>query len=312
LIRKIKFSFSQAGSVTVRVMTSPALTLSSLNSLAPEAFVAAIEDVFEHAPWVAEAAVPGRPYATVAALHDAMMEVVRQAPADRQHAFIAGHPELGSRVARADLTAASRSEQGGLGLDQLSAEEFDRFSSLNADYRKKFAFPFIICVRRHTRDSILRQFERRLGNSIAAEREQALEEIGLITRLRLVAKVDGPGKPATTGRLSTHLLDLTNGRPAAGVRITLDEIGASSRGRLVETVSNADGRTDQPLIADQPLRIGTYELAFHVGAYFADAAVTDPPYLDIVPVRFSIAEPERHYHVPLLVAPWSYTTYRGS
>jgi hydroxyisourate hydrolase len=90
------------------------------------------------------------------------------------------------------------------------------------------------------------------------------------------------------------------------------QIGAGSRGRLVETVSNADGRTDQPLIADQPLRIGTYELAFHVGAYFADAAVTDPPYLDIVPVRFSIAEPERHYHVPLLVAPWSYTTYRGS
>jgi 2-oxo-4-hydroxy-4-carboxy-5-ureidoimidazoline decarboxylase len=293
-------------------MANAPLTLSALNSLSPDTFVGAVGDVFEHAPWVAEAAARGRPYPTVAALHDAMMEAVRQASPDRQHALIAGHPELGSRVARADLTAASQSEQGSLGLDRLSAEEFDRFSRLNADYRKKFAIPFIICVRRHTRDSILRQFERRLGNTVTAERESALEEIGLITRLRLVAGVDGPGKPATSGRLSTHLLDLTNGRPAAGIRITLDEIGASARGRLVETVSNADGRTDQPLIGGEPLRIGTYELAFHVGDYFTGAAVADPPYLDIVPIRFSIAEPEGHYHVPLLVAPWSYTTYRGS
>ena len=156
------------------------------------------------------------------------------------------------------------------------------------------------------------QFERRLGNTVTAERESALEEIGLITRLRLVTGVDGPGKPATSGRLSTHLLDLTNGRPAAGIRITLDEIGASARGRLVETISNADGRTDQPLIGGEPLRIGTYELAFHVGDYFACAALADPPYLDIVPIRISIAESEGHYHVPLLVTPWSYTTYRGS
>jgi 2-oxo-4-hydroxy-4-carboxy-5-ureidoimidazoline decarboxylase len=293
-------------------MTNSPLTLSTLNSLSPEAFVAALGDTFEHAPWVAEAAARGRPYPTVAALHDAMMEVVRQAAPDRRHALIAGHPELGSRVARAELTATSQSEQGSLGLDRLSAEEFDRFSRLNADYRTKFAFPFIICVRRHTRDSILRQFEHRLGNTFTVERERALEEIGLITRLRLVAKVDGPGKPATTGRLSTHLLDLTSGRPAAGVRITLDEIGASARGRLVEAISNADGRTDQPLIAGEPLRIGTYELAFHVGDYFGGVSGADPPYLDVVPIRFSIAEPEGHYHVPLLVAPWSYTTYRGS
>lgn len=295
-------------------MTSPSLTLQALNTLDPAPLVAALGEVFEHAPWVAEAVIHNRPYPTVAALHDAMMQAVRAAPPDRQYAFIAGHPELGSRVKRAELTDHSQAEQGGLGLDRLSAEEFDRFARLNTAYREKFRFPFIICVRRHTRDSILREFERRLGHTIEAERERALAEIGQITRLRLVGLVDGPGKPVTTGRLSTHVLDTVSGQPAAGVRIALHEIGGSARGLLRETATNADGRTDAPLIANEPLRIGTYELTFHVGDYFKrrPRPAAGPPFLDEIPIRFSIAEPEGHYHVPLLMTPWSYTTYRGS
>jgi 2-oxo-4-hydroxy-4-carboxy-5-ureidoimidazoline decarboxylase len=288
-------------------MKAPILTLSSLNAFPTPAFVAALGEVFEHAPWVAEAAASGRPYPTVAALHETMMAAVRAASAERQTAFIAGHPELGSRVRRAELTDHSQAEQGGLGLDRLSAAEFERFNRLNASYREKFGFPFIICVRRHTRDSILRQFERRLAHDTTAEREAALHEIGLITRLRLVALVDGPGVPLTTGRLSTHVLDTVAGRPVAGVRIALHEIGESARGLLKEAVTNADGRTDAPLIASEPLRIGTYELTFHIDDYFGSKA-----FLDTVPIRFSIAEPEGHYHVPLLATPWSYTTYRGS
>jgi 2-oxo-4-hydroxy-4-carboxy-5-ureidoimidazoline decarboxylase len=288
-------------------MTSPAQTLAGLNGLPAPSFVAALAEVFEFAPWVAEAVAPGRPYPTVTALHDAMMQVVRQAAPERQSAFIAGHPELGSRVNRADLTDHSQSEQGRLGLDRLSAEEFDRFNRLNTAYREKFGFPFIVCVRRHTRDSILRQFEQRLAHDRKVEREAALHEIGLITRLRLVALVDGPGVPVTTGRLSTHVLDTSKGRPAPGVRIALHEIGGSARALLKETVTNADGRTEAPLISGEPLRIGAYELTFHIGEYFGGAG-----FLDTVPIRFSIAEPEGHYHVPLLVTPWSYTTYRGS
>jgi 2-oxo-4-hydroxy-4-carboxy-5-ureidoimidazoline decarboxylase len=327
-------------------MPNALLTLSGLNGLPAASFVAALGEVFEHAPWVAEAAAGGRPYPTVTALHDAMMQAVRAAPPERQRAFIGGHPELGSRVRRGDLTKDSQAEQGGLGLDRLSAEEFDRFTALNTAYREKFSFPFITCVRRHTRDSILRQFERRLGHDVDAEREAAVHEIGLITRLRLVALVDGPGIPVTTGRLSTHVLDTVTGRPAPGVRITLHEIGASACALLKETVTNADGRTDAPLISGEPLRIGTYELTFYMGGYFRSAAilrgavlrtapqdeaqrerphpeeralaslskdgVADTPFLDAIPLRFSIAEPEGHYHVPLLVTPWSYTTYRGS
>ena len=113
------------------------------------------------------------------------------------------------------------------------------------------------------------------------------------------------------GRRSTHVLDTVRGRPAAGVRVEL----YGDEGALVtERVTNADGRTDEPLLAGNAFRPGAYELRFHVAAYFRDAgvALADPPFLDIVPIRFALAEPDGHYHVPLLVSPWSYATYRGS
>jgi 2-oxo-4-hydroxy-4-carboxy-5-ureidoimidazoline decarboxylase len=232
-----------------------------------------------------------------------------------QAALIRAHPELAGKVARAAaLTAESRREQRSPGLDRLSEPEFARFERLNAAYRQRFGFPFIVCVRRHTRESILDQFERRLDNGADEERAAALAEIALIARLRLVDAVDGPGKPKTDGRLSTHVLDTVAGRPAAGVRMELHEVGAGAEALVTEAVTNADGRTDGPLLAGAPLRIGRYRLDFHVGAYFAaqGVATADPPFLDVVPIRFAIAEPEGHYHVPLLVSPWSYSTYRGS
>jgi 2-oxo-4-hydroxy-4-carboxy-5-ureidoimidazoline decarboxylase len=285
--------------------------LDDLNSCAPDAFAAALGEIFEHSPWVAQAAAPRRPFPTVAALHDAMMAVIRAAPADRKLAFLQAHPELGSKLGRAPvLTQASRDEQGNLGLDRLSDEEFERFDQLNTLYRENFGFPFIICVGRHTRDSILRQFERRVHNERDIEFTNAINEIGLITRLRLVAAVDGPGKPNTEGRLSTHVLDNVRGGPAAGIKVALYEVGASARALIVTVLTNADGRTDAPLLGGGPLRSGTYELQFTVGDYFT--GVADPPFLDVIPIRFSIADPEGHYHVPLLVTPWSYSTYRGS
>jgi len=289
--------------------------LDRLNACGRDDFVAALAGVFEHAPWVAEAAQRKAPFPSVTALYQVLMDCVRAAPREQQLAFVKSHPELASMVAQAgSLTAESKSEQGSLGLDQLSGEEFAWFEKLNAGYRAKFGFPFIICVRRHTRDSILRQFQARTAHSADAEFAAALDEIGFIARLRLVDKVEGPGLPKTTGRLSTHVLDTFHGRPAAGMPVALFEVGASARGLLKQAVTNADGRTDSPLIADQPLRIGTYELQFSVGTYFgaAGAAIADPPFLDVVPIRFSIAEAEGHYHVPLVTTPWSYSTYRGS
>jgi 2-oxo-4-hydroxy-4-carboxy-5-ureidoimidazoline decarboxylase len=116
------------------------------------------------------------------------------------------------------------------------------------------------------------------------------------------------------GRLSTHVLDTHGGRPASGVRIELFEAGRSAHSLLAEAITNADGRTDAPLLGGGPLRIGRYELRFHIGEYFArnGAKLPEPAFLDVVPVRFAIGEAEGHYHVPLLVTPWSYSTYRGS
>lgn len=116
-------------------------------------------------------------------------------------------------------------------------------------------------------------------------------------------------------RLSTHVLDTVNGRPAAGVAITLDRIEPDgSRRRIAETATNADGRTDQPLMSGDAFRTGSYELGFAIGAYFRGLGTTlpEPAFLDIVPIRFGIADPDGHYHVPLLASPWSYSTYRGS
>lgn len=289
--------------------------LGELNRMGSADFAAAIGDTFEWAPWVAEAAAARRPFAKVTALHEAMMGTLRSALRERQLEFLRGHPDLAGKAARSGtLTDDSRREQGSVGLDSLSEEEFARFHRLNDAYKAKFGFPFMICVRRHSRESILRQFERRLGNDAATEFAAALQEVFYITRLRVAGKVTGEGMPLVNGRLSTHVLDTHAGRPAVGIAIELYEF-AGEKAHCVETaITNADGRTDKPLIGDRPLPIGRYELRFAVGNHFRSRGIAsgDPPFLDIVPLRFSIAEPEGHYHVPLLCTPWSYSTYRGS
>ncbi|MCX7325551.1 MAG: hydroxyisourate hydrolase [Hyphomicrobiales bacterium] len=116
------------------------------------------------------------------------------------------------------------------------------------------------------------------------------------------------------GRLSTHVLDTVNGGPAKGVRITLHRLDGDARTTLTDLLTNGDGRTDAPLLIGDAFRPGAYELNFHVGAYFRarGTAQASPPFLDVVPIRFTIAEAGGHYHVPLLCSPWAYSTYRGS
>lgn len=118
------------------------------------------------------------------------------------------------------------------------------------------------------------------------------------------------------GKLTTHVLDTARGRPAEGMALELllhtGDSGAPET--LAQTHTNADGRTDRPLLGPGELRAGSYELVFDVGAYFAGAGLAsdDRPFLALVPVRFGVADPEASYHVPLLVSPWAYSTYRGS
>lgn len=119
-----------------------------------------------------------------------------------------------------------------------------------------------------------------------------------------------------TGGLTTHVLDIARGQPAAGMRLELWRVSSTSGERelLCAAQTNADGRLDAPLLTGDTMKAGTYELVFEVGTYFSDQGgiATDPPFLDGVPVRFSIGQADQHYHVPLLVSPWAYSTYRGS
>jgi 5-hydroxyisourate hydrolase len=116
------------------------------------------------------------------------------------------------------------------------------------------------------------------------------------------------------GKLTTHVLDTAQGRPGAGVRIELFRLAGAARTALADTRTNADGRCDAPLLEGEALQAGEYELVFHAGDYFAAAglALPSPRFVDRVVLRFGVADAGAHYHVPLLVTPWGYTTYRGS
>jgi 5-hydroxyisourate hydrolase len=114
------------------------------------------------------------------------------------------------------------------------------------------------------------------------------------------------------GRITTHVLDTAAGRPAAGLKVVLTRLDGKAA-VVVETTTNADGRCDKPLLDGADFASGSYEIMFHVGDYFrrSDVKLPDPPFLDLVPIRFGVTE-DAHYHVPLLVSPYAYSTYRGS
>ena len=290
--------------------------LSDLNICSQDDFIAALANVFEYSPWIAGEAAALRPFAGVNELFAAMKSAVDRAPKESLIALIKAHPDLASKTQRAaGLTAESSAEQNSAGLDRLSDAEYQAFERVNDAYRAKFGFPYIVCVRRHTRDSILRDFERRLPNDAKAEVQSSIGEICRIAALRLDQLVTSDDKLPVHGRLSTHVLDTHSGRPAAGISVELTELSELGEARVVaRAITNGDGRTDQPLIGGRPVPIGRYELTFRVGAYFADRDVpmSDPPFLDRIPLHFSVSDPEGHLHVPLLVTPWSYATYRGS
>jgi 5-hydroxyisourate hydrolase len=116
------------------------------------------------------------------------------------------------------------------------------------------------------------------------------------------------------GKLTTHVLDTAHGRPGAGIRVELWRIDSDTRQSLVSTVTNSDGRCDAPLLEGGAFATGRYELVFQTAQYFRDAGAVlpEPAFVDDVVLRFGIADSNAHYHVPLLVSPWSYSTYRGS
>ena len=161
--------------------------IDALNRMPKPEFVAKLGGIYEHSPWVAERAYPARPFDSLDALHAAMEDVVSFAADDEKLALIRAHPELLGKLDAAQLTASSRSEQSGAGLDRCTPQEKAEMRALNARYREKFGFPFIVAVKGLDWAGIIERMQERLPNSREAEIAAALREIGRIARFRLGA-----------------------------------------------------------------------------------------------------------------------------
>ncbi len=168
-------------------MSSPVTyAIAMLNQMSQAEFIEAIGSVFEHTPEIAAEAWRSRPFVDVQNLHQVMAAIVLKMSDAEQLKLICAHPDLGSKFKMAE---ASVQEQSTVGLDQLSATEYNYFQSLNQAYKNKFTFPFIIAVRNHTKNTILSAFEQRLQNDLEVEKKQAIAEIIEIARWRLVLAV---------------------------------------------------------------------------------------------------------------------------
>ncbi|MGH2506498.1 MAG: 2-oxo-4-hydroxy-4-carboxy-5-ureidoimidazoline decarboxylase [Ktedonobacteraceae bacterium] len=328
-------------------MKTSQFTLSEINTLEQQDFVEALGALFEGPPWIVEQTWHTRPFTSKEQLWQALCKIMYLAHREQQIALLQAHPDLVGRAALAGtLTPASTHEQAAAGLHALTPSEIEMFQRLNQKYHARFGFPFVICARANKKESMLAGFSTRLHHSREQEIELALGEVAKICALRLddlirtsnffkqwaheadvipyakrsfytkSSKTAGKEREDTkmAGRLTTHVLNTAQGLPGAAMGITLWRIHSATGAQqlLKSTRTNANGRTDEPLLTEEEIAVGTYELVFAVGEYFraqgsADAAL----FLDQVPIRFCIANTDEHYHVPLLVSPWAYSTYRG-
>jgi 2-oxo-4-hydroxy-4-carboxy-5-ureidoimidazoline decarboxylase len=184
-------ALSFAASVMLFLLVFPASAdpdMNIVNSMDRAAFVQKFGGIFEKSPWVAEKVWDKRPFASVDDMHAAMVNVVKYAPVPSQLSLLQSHPDLAGKEAQAGaMTASSVSEQASAGLNALSRAEMTRISELNAAYKQKFGFPFIIAVRMHTKEGIFFEFDRRLANDTQTEFANDLQNVYAITRLRLGA-----------------------------------------------------------------------------------------------------------------------------
>jgi 2-oxo-4-hydroxy-4-carboxy-5-ureidoimidazoline decarboxylase len=165
--------------------------MAAINAMDRTAFVQKFGGIFENSPWVAEQAWEKRPFAGVDEMHAAMVGIAKFATAPRQLALLQSHPDLAGKEAQAGaMTASSVTEQASAGLNALSKEEMADISALNAAYKKKFGFPFIIAVRMHTKEGIFFEFRRRLSNDTVTEFANDLQNVYIITRLRLAKMLE--------------------------------------------------------------------------------------------------------------------------
>jgi 2-oxo-4-hydroxy-4-carboxy-5-ureidoimidazoline decarboxylase len=275
-----------------------------------------LSGIYEHSAWVSKELVDlPDDYSkidTVSGLAGAMKAIVDAASSDQKMELLRAHPDLAQKVEKLQtLTAESQDEQSSAGLQTMTPEELEKFTKLNTEYKTKFGFPFILAVRHSTKYTVLSALQGRVSKTPETEFVTALEQVHKIAWMRILGKLESDD-PA--GFLTCHVLDTANGCPAANMKITLTRLSPTME--VVGTfVTNEDGRLiGGPALKGENFTVGTYEWIFYAGDYFASqgTSTAGTPFIDEVPLRFGIDNPDDHYHVPLLVSPWSFSTYRGS
>lgn len=292
--------------------------ITHVNNWSAEQYVQTFGGLFEEAPWVAEHSYGMRPFASFEHMMNVMKQVVLAADTEIKLQLLRNHPDLGAHIRMSD---SSVQEQAGAGLNSLSPVQFEEMNRLNRDYTDRMGFPFIMAVKGHHPDSILLAMRRRNERSRDEEFRTALGEVFKIASIRLEQWVAQAGTVSANseGRITTHVLDTSRGAPAAGVNVELYRMTCDKEmenwSRAGSSVTNTDGRLDAPLLDGTGLQTGIYELRFHVEKYYArHLREGDRPSLlwTVVPIRFAVSDANSHYHIPLLIAPGGYSTYRGS
>ena len=190
LLASVVFALLFGAALAPRAIAGP-VDMAPINAMDRAAFVVKFGAIFEKSPWVAEEAWERRPFASLDDMHAAMVAVVKNAPASKELALLQAHPDLAGKEAQAGtMTASSVSEQASAGLNSLSQAEFAELTHLDNAYKAKFGFPFIIAVRMHTKEGIFSEFKRRLQNDTQTEFANDLQNVYIITRLRLNKLLD--------------------------------------------------------------------------------------------------------------------------
>ena len=287
-------------------------------SKSPEEIVELLDGIYEHSEWVAQELARKENLTsmeTVTALALAMKSIVDGASHERKLELLCNHPDLCERADKIkELTKESQEEQSKSGLQLLTDKEQDTFQKHNTAYRSKFGFPFILAVRNSTKFTVLAGLSGRLANRLEKEVNIALEQVHKIAWMRLLAMINTDD---AKGFLTCHVLDTANGLGANKMRIHLQRLSPPEfAGFIGEYFTNSEGRLEKgpALNGGKEFKVGVYEWTFFVGDYFASMGMftAGTQFLDTIPLRFGIDNPDDHYHVPLLVSPWSYSTYRGS
>ena len=279
------------------------MTLIELNALETEAATRELLRCCGSQQW-ATAMTAARPFATLDALTDAADTIWASLDRSDWLEAFASHPKIGAAVQAGQGGDAAWSAAEQAGVASASTDVLARLAEANREYEARFGHIFIVCATGKSADDMLRLLEQRLENDPLIELRVAAQEQRKITRIRLEKLLEA------AGRITTHVLDTSRGCPAAGMDVVLETRQGDAWREIGRGTTDANGRL-ATLTQNQPMIAGAYRLTYDTGSYHRAQGISDPFFSDVT-VTFTVRDPRGHYHVPLLLSPFGYSTYRGS